>query len=136
MMSDSEAKKLRCVDCVRPKGVQTGINIYTADHVQQLTNPFSEDPSQRWAKAYPAADTPEFQEKYRQGFQLYFTGKWTEAIPILKECQQLAEDDVSTGVLLDYMERLGGSPPVDHPVFKTWIGVPGEVGSGRMLTAK
>merc|ERR1711871_1887560 len=136
MMSESEAKKLRCVDCVRPKGVQTGINIYTYDHIQQLTNPFSKDPNLRWAKAYPAADNPKFQDKYREGFKLYFKGQWSEAIPILKECQALAEDDVSTGVLLDYMERLGGSPPLDHPVFKTWIGESGKVGSGRMLTAK
>lgn len=135
MMSPEAQAKLRCVDCVRPKGVAIGINIYTCDYIKQLTNPFAEGEA-RWQMDFPKAATPEFQSTYKEAFEHYFYGRWSEAISLFNTCAEMAPDDVSTGVLLDYMHNLGDTPPNAHPVFKTWIPEKGAVGSGRMLTAK
>merc|ERR1711871_1900690 len=85
MMSPACQKALRCVDCVRPKGVATGINIYTCDlmHLddifgapKRLTSAENRKRLATLAAHVPLCAKPEFQTKYKQAFELYFAGDW------------------------------------------------------------
>merc|ERR1711871_1829924 len=161
MMSPACQKALRCVDCVRPKGVATGINIYTCDlmHLddifgapKRLTSAENRKRLATLAAHVPLCAKPEFQTKYKQAFELYFAGDWTGALPLLEECKALTTVDdpenggghggcnfeVATGVLIDTIQSYGNSPPkAGEKGYKDgWIPVRGKEGSGRALTAK
>ena len=128
MMSAETQASLRCIECVRPKGVKVGIRIHTADQVQSLADPFTEEG--RLTKVLPKCAAPEFQKLYKEGFEAYFTGDWPTAKAKMQECNAIDEDDEPTKVILQQMADRGD-------VWSDfWVTTPGAPDSGRALTAK
>merc|ERR1711871_462378 len=96
MMSQKCQESLRCVECVRPKGVAVGIRIHTSDQIQMLKNPFAATKEERLEKYLPPRADKEFQEKYAKGFAHYFKGEWPEAKALMLECAEYDPDDRPT----------------------------------------
>jgi len=140
MMSPENAATLRCVECVRPKGVKTGIRISTCDFIESLDDPFSTDETlvntdsgekkRKDLSSLPKCSDPKFQELYKTGFEHYFKGEWPQAKDLMSQCVAIDPKDVPAQVILEQMADRGDTW---KDYWKTEYGVPG---SGRALTSK
>merc|ERR1711871_1218690 len=130
MMSQKCQDSLRCVECVRPKGVAIGIRIHTSDQIQMLKDPLNPNPALRLEKYLPPRATQEFQDLYREGFDAYFQGEWPKAKELMDKCAAMDPGDVPTQVILKQMSDRGNTWK-DY-----WVTKQGEIGSGRALTSK
>ena len=131
LMSPAYAESLRCVDCVRPKGVAIGIQIFTSDQIRLLKNPFADTKEGRREKYLPLRAADAFQALYKQGFEAYFRGDWVEAVEVMTKCAEMDPDDHPSKVILEQIAKRGGKW---DPAF--WVSTFGAKGSGRALTAK
>merc|ERR1711871_1693059 len=128
MMTAESRDSLRCIECVRPKGVKIGIRIHTSDQIMSLADPFTEEG--RKTKVLPKCASPEFQAAYKEGFEAYFTGDWGTAKSKMEECASIDPDDTPTQVILTQMRERGDAWN-DY-----WVTIPGAPDSGRALTSK